>query len=148
MKLNYLLTWLMQIFSLLYSSLILNLEKSEACWISAKQRSTETSINCKWVDLNCNANCSLGIFNSYDSDLVEKLNFLDNLKCLKEVLNLWEYRGLSLAGRILVFKSLAISKLIYASTMKCSLKQILNQMNIVHKSFIWDDKSLKLNTLL
>ena len=79
---------------------------------------------------------------------MEKLNFLDNLKCLKEVLNLWEYRGLSLAGRILVFKSLAISKLIYASTMKCPSKQILDQMNILHKSFIWGNKSLKLNTLL
>ena len=75
---------------------------------------------------------------------MEKLNFLDNLKCLKEVLNLWEYRGLSLAGRILVFKSLAISKLIYASTMECPSKQILYQMNIVHKSFIWDNKKSKI----
>ena len=94
--------------------------------------------------MNCNAIRALGIFNSYDTDLVEKLNFLDNLKCLKEVLNLWEYRGLSLAGRILVFKSLAISKLIYASTMKCPAKQILDQMNSVHKSFIWDNKKPKI----
>ena len=91
--------------------------------------------------MNCNA---IRIFNSYDTDLVEKLNFLDNLKCLKEVLNLWEYRGLSLAGRILVFKSLAISKLIYASTIKCPSKQILDQMNNVHKSFIWDNKKPKI----
>ena len=102
-----------------YSSLKLNLEKSEACWIGAKRGSKETQIKCKWIDLNCNAIRTQGIFNSYDTDLVEKLNFLDNLKCLKEVLNLWEYRGLSLPGRILVFKSLAISKQIYASTMKC-----------------------------
>ena len=60
------------------------------------------------------------------------------------MLNLWDYRGLSLAGESLVFKSLAISKLIYASTMKCPLKQILDQMNIVHKSFIWDNKKPKI----
>ena len=53
---------------------------------------------------------------------------------------LWEYLGLSLADRILVYKSLAISKLIYASTMKYPSKQILDQMNIVHKSFIWDNR--------
>ena len=127
-----------------YSSLKLNLEKSEACWISAKRGSKETPINCKWIDLNCNALRTLGIFNSYDTDLVDKLNFLDNLKCLKEVLNLWEYRGLTLTGRILVFKSLAIPKLIYASTMKCPSKQILDQMNSVHKSFIWDNKKPKI----
>ena len=68
-----------------YSS---HLEKSEACWIGAKWGSKETPINCKWIDLNCNAIHTLGIFNSYNTDLVEKLNFLDNLKCLKEVLNL------------------------------------------------------------
>ena len=71
-----------------YSSLKLSLEKSEACWIGAKRGSKETPVNYKWIDLNCNAIRTLGIFNSYDTDLVEKLNFLDNLKCLKEVLNL------------------------------------------------------------
>ena len=28
--------------------------------------------------------------------------------------------------------------------MKCSLKEILDQMNIVHKSFIWDNKKPKI----
>ena len=32
--------------------------------------------------------------------------------------------------------------------MKCPSKQILDQMNIVHKSFIRETKSLKLNTLI
>ena len=88
-----------------YSSVKLNLEKSEACWIGTKRGSKETPINCRWIDLNCNAIRTLGIFNRYDTDLVEKLNFLGNLKCLKEVLNFWEYRGFSLAGRILFFLS-------------------------------------------
>ena len=110
MKLNYPLTRMMQNFftsdvrSLalifqtcetfqVYSSLKLNLEKSEACWIGAERGSKETPINCKWIHLNCNAIRTLGIFNSYDTDLVEKLNFLDNMTCLKEVLNAWEHRG-------------------------------------------------------
>ena len=61
-------------------SLKLNLEKSESCWIGAERGSNETPINCKWIDINCNAICSLDIFNSYDTDLEEKLNFLDNFK--------------------------------------------------------------------
>ena len=32
-----------------FSSLKLNLNKSEACWIGAKRGSNETPINCKWI---------------------------------------------------------------------------------------------------
>ena len=35
----------------LYSSLKLNLEKSEACWIGNKMTSFEMPINCKWVNI-------------------------------------------------------------------------------------------------
>ena len=57
-----------------YSSLELNLKKSEAYWIGAKRGSKEIPINCKWIYLNCNAIRTVVIFNSYDTDLVEKLN--------------------------------------------------------------------------
>ena len=39
---------------------------------------------------------------------------------------------------------LAISKLSYASTMKCPSKKILDQLNIVHKSFILDNRKPKI----
>ena len=119
-----------------FSSLKLNLNKSEACWIGA--------INCKWININCNTIRSLGIFNSYDTDLEEKLNFLDNLKNIKEILNIWKHRGLSLAGRILIFKSLTLSKVLYASTMKCPSKQVVDQLNVMQRGFIWNNKKPKI----
>ena len=82
----------------------------------------------------------MGIFNSYDTDLEGKLNFLDDLKSINEVSNLWQHRGLRLAGRILIFKLLALSKVLYASTMKCPSKQIVDQLNIMQKGFIWNNK--------
>ena len=75
---------------------------------------------------------------------MEKLNILDKLKYLKDVLNLWECRELSLVGRILIFKSLALSKLLYASTMKCLPKQILDQLNTLRKSFTWSNRKPKI----
>ena len=128
----------------LYSSLKLSLDKSEACWIDTKREAKEGPINCQWVNTNCSVIHTLGIFNSYDTDLMEKLNFLDKLKGLKDVLNLWECRGLSLAGRILIFKSLSLSKLLYASTMKCLPKQMLDQLNTLQKSFIWSNRKPKI----
>ena len=86
----------------------------------------------------------MGIFNRYDTDLEEKLNFLDNLKSIKEILNLWKHRGLSLTGRILIFKSLALSKVFYASTMKCLSKQVVDQLNVMQRGFIWNNKKPKI----
>ena len=128
----------------LYSSLKLNLEKSEACWIGDKMGCEEKPINCKWVNIKTNAIRALGVFNSYDTDLEQKLNFLDNLKCLNDVLRLWEFRGLTLAGRILIFKSLALSKLLYACTMKVPSKFIIDQLNTLQKNFIWNNKRPKI----
>ena len=71
----------------LYSSL--NLEKSEACWIGNRMGSDEMPINCTWVDIKYIVIRTLGIFNSYDKDLEQKLNFLDNIKTLNDVLKLW-----------------------------------------------------------
>ena len=101
-----------------FSSLKLNVEKCEACWIGAEKDNPAKPINCKWVNIASEAIRTLGIYNSYDTDLVEKLNFLDNLKPLNDVIRTWEPRGLSLAGKILVFKTLAVSKLLYVCTFK------------------------------
>ena len=86
----------------------------------------------------------LAFFNSYDKDLEQKLNFLDNIKTLNDVLRLWEFRGLTLAGRILVFKSLALSKLLYACTMKVPGKFVIDQLHTLHKHFIWNNKRPKI----
>ena len=88
------------------------------------------------IDIKCSVIHTLGIFNSYDNDLEQKLNLLDNIKTLM----LWKFRGLTLAGRILVFKSLALSKLLCACTMKVPSKFVIDQLNTLHKNFIWNNK--------
>ena len=108
-----------------FSSLKLNVEKCEACWIGAEKDSPAKPINCKWVSIASEAIRTLGIYNSYDTDLVEKLNFLDNLKPFSDVVRAWEPRGLSLAGKTLVFKTLAVSKLLYVCTFKNPSTQII-----------------------
>ena len=79
------------------------MEKCEACWIGAEKDNLIEPINCKWVGIASEAIRTLGIFNSYDTDLVEKPNFMDNLKPLNHVIRAWEPRGLFFAGKILVW---------------------------------------------
>ena len=112
-----------------YSSIKLNLAKSEACWIGVRQGCSEKPVDCKWIYIKIGttrAFNSIRIFNSYITDLVEELNFLDNLKALTEVCSLWQYRGLSLTGKILIFKTLVLSKLVYTCTMKTLAKNVVD----------------------
>ena len=58
---------------------------------------------------------------SYGVTLAEKCNFL-NLPPLR----IWGSTGLRLAGRNQIFKSIALPKMVYISTMLHPSKQILN----------------------
>ena len=133
-----------------FSSLKLSLEKCKACWIGAEKDNLAKHINCKWVNIASEAIRTLGIFNSYHTDLVEKLNFLDNLKPLNDVIRAWEPRGLSLGSKISVFKTLAVSKLLYVCTFKNPSTQIIESLNSTQKKFIWSkiQPKIKHSTLI
>ena len=127
-----------------FSSLKLDVEKCEACWIGAEKDNPAKPVNCKWVNIASEAIRTLGIYNSFDTDLVEKLNILDNLKPFSDVIRAWEPSGLSLAGKILVFKALAVSKLLYVCTFKNPSTQIIESRNSIQKKFIWSKKRPKI----
>ena len=58
-----------------FSSLKLNLEKSEACWIGKAKCREDRPIDCNLINL-CNDKIRiLGVYNSYDTDLENSCNF-------------------------------------------------------------------------
>ena len=56
-----------------------------ATFQSYLQGCSKKSVDCKGIDIKTGAIRASGVFNSYHTDLVEKLNFLDNLKALADV---------------------------------------------------------------
>ena len=62
----------------------------------------------------------------------------------RAILNLWKQRFLSLAGKIQIFKSLLASKPVYVATMKHLPLEILDDLQSMHKDFIWDGKQAKI----
>ena len=54
----------------------------------------------------------LGIYFSYNEKLEQEKNFLNHIAKIQNILNLWKLRNVTIKGRITVFKSLAISKII------------------------------------
>ena len=127
-----------------FSSLKLNLEKSEACWIGKAEGREDKPIDCNWINF-CNDKIRiLGVNNSYDTDLENIYNFFSVISKIKNCLKCWGGRGLTIAGRIQIFKTLAISKILYMSTMRTPPTQFLELLNSIQKDFIWNNSRAKI----
>ena len=127
-----------------FSSLKLCLEKCQACWIGAAKDKSDTPINSSWITINHYKVVTLGVFNSYYCFLAGKHNFLNQITLVNERLHTWGHIGLTLAGRILIFKSMALSKTFYTSTMVCPPKQFIDLLNSIKQNFIWSGRRSKI----
>ena len=63
---------------------------------------------------------------------------------MNECINMWGCRGLTLAGRILIFKSLALLKVLYTCTMTNFTKDFIKQLEDLQKIFIWNGRRPKI----
>ena len=63
---------------------------------------------------------------------------------IKDCFKCWECRGLTVAGRIQIFKTSAISKTLFISTMRTPLTQFLNLLNSIEKDVIWNKSRAKI----
>ena len=78
------------------------------------------------------------MFNSYNCSLAEKHNFPNQITSVKERLHTWGHRGLTLAGRILIVKSMVRSKTVYTTTVVSPLKQFIDLLSSIKQNFIWN----------
>ena len=69
---------------------------------------------------------------------------LKNITEIEKVLKCWRTRYLTLAGKIMVFKSLAISKIIHLALVVNIPKNTINHLNNILKNFLWGNKSPKI----
>ena len=92
----------------------------------------------------------LGVHFSYNEILLHDRNFVDVIRNIEGVLKAWRMRCLSLHGKIVTFKSLAISKIIYVSYLTSVPSDIIHTLSTIQKSFVWDGKrpKIKHNTLI
>ena len=65
------------------------------------------------VDLMRDAIMILGIYFSYNINIMNQKNYCKAITSIHGILKLWRMRNLSTEGKIVVFKTLAISKLVY-----------------------------------
>ena len=98
-----------------FSSLKLNLEKSEACWIGKAKCREDKPIDCNWIHL-CNDKIRiLGVYNSYDTDLENSHNFFKWLVKWRIVLNAGNVDVSQLQVEYKYLKTLAVFRILYIS---------------------------------
>ena len=127
-----------------FSTLKANWEKTIICGIGSLKGANGAFCGCKSVNLLNNTVTMLGVAHSYNSNAAEHQNFVNLLDKTQSILNIWNMRSLSLLGRIQIFKTFAISKLNYLASVSNIPKSVANQLTIMQKQFIWNNKPPKI----
>ena len=126
------------------SGLRLNSKKTEILWIGAcagRQDKLCPEKDLKWVTDKLKA---LGVWISSDPMVSMKANYNEKLQKVKNCLSGWEYRRLSLLGKIVVLKSLIASQLVYILSPLSTNQAALDEINNVFYSFLWSGRGDKI----
>ena len=127
-----------------FSGLKLNSSKCEICGIGAKKGDKTALCGFKNVDLTSDAIRVLGVHFSYNNNICIQRNFIDVIKKIENVLKVWNMRNLTLTGKIIIFKTLAISKIVYISYLSNVAPAILDYLEVIQKKFTWSNKRSKI----
>ena len=123
-----------------YSGLKINAEKTEGMWLGQQKGNVDEPLGIAWPKDPIKA---LGIFYSYNKEACIKANFEDKIDKLKKQLHWWKARKLSLTGKILIVKTLGISKFALISSLLHVPDHIIKSINTIIFSFIWGGKTDK-----
>ena len=88
---------------------------------------------------------TLGVWFSIDPEIATDLNYHEKLNNVRNILNAWKYRRLTLVGKIAVIKSLAASQLVYVlSPLLGTNEKAIKEVNNIFYSFLWNQKGGKI----
>ena len=125
------------------SGLKINISKTEGMWLGSLKHNLgkRSPYNISWPEKYV---ISLGVAFAYDPTVSDRINFEEKLVSLKKILNQWSTRNLTLIGRICIVKTLAISKLVYNTSVLAVPSNICKQARDICFKFVWKFKPDKI----
>ena len=81
---------------------------------------------------------------SYNKKLTEEKTFYTTVTNIQRVLKKWKMRNLTLEGKIVIFKTLAISKIVFQSLVTPVPRHIVNGLEKIQKASLWKNSSTKI----
>jgi len=122
-----------------YSGLNVNTAKTKAINLGI-QHNFKLPGNIKW----CNEPMKvLGIYVGWNIEKAIRLTFDEKIGKIKKLLNSWKARKLTLNGKVIIIKSLAISQLIYLLNLLPFPDDIMKEIEIAIYEFLWNGKTHK-----
>ena len=116
-----------------FSGLKANIGKCEIAGIGSLKGVTEAVCGLRSADLSNDTIKILGIHFSYNKKVQMQNNFITTIKKIQQVLRLWNSPTLTLEGRIMIFKTLAISKIVYLTLITNVPKVIVEELQKIQK---------------
>ena len=124
-----------------FSELKPNLSKCEITGIGVLKGIQVAVCSMRCVDLKNDTLKILGTHFSYNGKLKEERNFYTTVTNIQRVLKIWKMRNLTLEGKIVIFKTLAISKIVFQSMITPVPRHIVNELERTQKTFSWKNYS-------
>ena len=123
------------------SGLVTNSEKTECMFLGNSSPAAEVEfISSKNIRIE-NVIKILGIYFAYDVSLRKKLIFDEVVKSIKQKLQLWKWRDLTILGRIQTVKTFVIPVLLYRASLICLDGDELVEVNRFTVSIYLERKS-------
>jgi exonuclease III len=123
-----------------YSGLRINKDKTEGMLIGPWCNTTGIPKGIKWITGPMKL---LGIYLSANPNEHVALNFKNRLDALLRQLHWWKARDLSLRGKVLIIKTLGLSKFQYIASLIHIPQNVVKEVNRIIYEFIWNGKSDK-----
>jgi len=124
------------------SGLSINIDKTNAKYIGTLKNNDYFPHGLSWIKKPLE---TLGIIFTESEEQNYLYNFKPKLLTLQTKLNIWKQRGLSIKGKITVLNSLALSPLIYVSSVITTPTRVYKEVDNIIQDFIWNGGTSKLS---
>jgi len=122
------------------SGLCLNIEKTEALWLGSLKHNKNTPFGFNWPKTIR----YLGIYIGYDTSETLKWNWTNKIELFQKTLDCWRTRDLTIYGRSIIIKTLALAKLTYSATMLPIPVEVYSLLNKKIDNFIWKGRKRRI----
>jgi hypothetical protein len=126
--------------------LTLNRDKCEGVWLGSKK---DLCTRYEDITITNEAIKCMGIHFGHNKDLLYDLNWDKKIQRLDKLLNSWKNRKLTLFGKVLIIKSLALSQLTHNLNILEINKNALKKVESIIYGFLWGKRErIKRKTLM
>ena len=80
----------------------------------------------------------------YNKNIEQEQNFKKTIIDIEKVLRMWRRRNLTLEGKIIIFKTLALSKFVFLAEVLPVPNEITITIHRIQKEFLWNSRNLKI----